>query len=559
MGMKIHSSAFFLIAFLNVLCSSMSFAQNERVGSKPIPQSSMFIEEDSSRDVAVDTTSPLPLIRLPEYYIVGSAPIEIALSDKPIILFPETFSLYHLAKRTDEKSVANSSDTLLNPLYEKNKMYTGYVQASGGTFSTYGIEVRQGYNSPTLQVVGKGKYNISHGFASYTNRSSGGVDLGASSMVSIPNLLTDGILKGQAIYNSETYRFYGSANPNQDRNKSFFLATASLSDPIEFPASQLVLGFRSFTAKDTGTSRTENLFTMNGGSIFHFLPIDLKADLDLKVASKGLASMQVKAQVERYEWHNIFFDGALLISWLKGMDGQNFVRPYPWLGISSYLLPRHRFYLRYQPMPHFQSLWDLMDACPYLSAQSIIRHQNITNAGIFGIESHWTSDIQSNAQVSVQTIKDYALLKELRQGWWETMYKERVTVVSFLGELVAKLAVNDYFSTQMKVQSGTVKHGLKAPYLPVIEVREMWEHSFSDVARSNVLVRYIGRRYSIDSIENTSKLSPIFLMDVNGEYDIRSNIKLTLEVQNLTNSKFSWWDNYRAEPFIIRLGARFQW
>ncbi|MBP8975592.1 MAG: TonB-dependent receptor, partial [Bacteroidetes bacterium] len=322
---------------------------------------------------------------------------------------------------------------------------------------------------------------------------------------------------------------------------------------------RLVLGFRSFTAKDTGTSRTENLFTMNGGSVFHLSPIDLKADMDLKVASSGLSLIQVKAQVEQYEWHNIFFDGALLLSWLKGMDGQNFVRPYPWLGISSYLLPQHRFYLRYQPMPRFQSLWDLMDACPYLSAQSIIRHQNITNAGVFGIESHWTSDIQSNAQVSVQTIEDYALLKELRQGWWEAIYKEKVTVVSFLGELVAKLAVNDYFSTQMKVQSGTVKHGLKVPYLPVIELREMWEHTFSDVARSNVMVRYIGKRYSVSSTESTSKMSPIFLMDVNGEYDIRSNIKLILEVQNLTNSKFSWWDNYRAEPFVIKLGARFQW
>ncbi|MBP8975977.1 MAG: hypothetical protein KBG83_04595, partial [Bacteroidetes bacterium] len=124
--------------------------------SKPIPQSSIFFDEDSSRSVSVDTSSPLPLIHLPEYYIVGSAPIEIAVSDKPTILFPNTFSLYHLANRTEEKGVAQGSNTLLNPLYEKNKMYTGYVQGSGGTFSTYGVEVRQGYNSPALQIVGKG-------------------------------------------------------------------------------------------------------------------------------------------------------------------------------------------------------------------------------------------------------------------------------------------------------------------------------------------------------------------------------------------------------------------
>lgn len=540
-----------LLLSLFFLCGRVS----AQVDSKPMPAGVGISADSVSRP---QNQSSLPTIQLPEYVILGSAAIEIASVEKNDPLSELVLPLSHLALRREEKYRIEEEGGRTFPLFTETISRQGFFDVRGGTYNTYNLLLKHAQQLSNVAFYAGGNYHITHGFAPFTHSSGGGVAAAVSSRISVENMFTEAMVGSAVAFSTKKFNFYGSVNPNRSREVELLSFNASIANSQEMPESQLSVGVRSFAVNDTGNTHSENLFALG-----YKMPVMLPSfrfftEALLTVASGGLSALTLKARSEYYTWQMVDIQGALEFSWFRGMAGQTITRISPQIEIASELIEHHRFFLSYFPSVRFNSLERMYQICPYISSQSTIKHENRTDAGAVGVTSVWTEDITTKASVVVQSIKDYSLLTEYRPGEWQTAFGGKVTMLSFLGEMVAKFTVNDYFSTQVKVNSAKIAMSSeKVPYVPDIEVGAMLYHGFGRNARLILSMWYNGKR----QIErgSTATLPGYTVLNVWGEYDILSYARVYVDVQNITDSRYSQWHRYQAIPLTISAGVRIQW
>ncbi|MCX7984034.1 MAG: TonB-dependent receptor [Bacteroidetes bacterium] len=500
----------------------------------------------------------LPTIRLPEYVILGSPSIELQAGEKqeaPLIELKSS----SLAQRVEEKSPFVNIYAIDRWFSKYSKKFNrGYARASGGMYSTYAVEINHSDEVANTFLSGSATYYISKGYAPYTDRSHGSVEFSSRGQVTIPSLVTSASASGTFRYTRGKYKFYGSRTPSHDRIVSLGTLRALMSEFYEYPRSDVSLELYSLRISDTTAMRIENRIILEGTTQFNITKqIPVGTRVQLFVGTSDLSGILIHTWSQRYEWNTINVEGALNIAWCKGMLGQNLIRLSPNIRVFSELIAGHIFSIAYQPMVQPSSVFSLLTLCPYIHSSSSILHPSITDAGVFGIESNWNSMFRSKAQVSLQKVKDYPLLSEVSQGVWQATQYETVTDVAFLGEVVAKFNVNDYFSTQLWAKTMKTSSGQVVPYVPSFEFHAQWYHEFTENIRSSLKTRYIGERTNVGL--NTKLLPPYFVVDAGGEYDFTSNVRGTFQILNLTNTMYSHWLHYKNEPVTIHIGLYMRW
>ncbi len=537
------------IYFLILLVFCYGFGQD-----KPVPQSQLMLPDTVKHFSGAE--SLLPTIQLPEFVILGSAPIEIASAEKSET-YPDDLTLSGKSRRREVKPIERTIGKTEFGMSDFTEGKNGCFLITGGRFSSYTAELMHSQPLSNITLKGKGKYYITHGFAPYTNHSGGNIGISASSVTEFPGLWQTATVHGGFEYQTKTYRFYGSDNPDSKRDISGLSFYTNLQNPDNREGWDFSVGINSFVFRDTTNEQRETEFEFTGIVPFYIQQNRFLVQTQLNIASQKLLSFSATIKSQYYEWNRFYFDAALYTVWLQGMNSQNSFYLYPWLTVSTDLLSPHIFYVRYYPYGQFVSLKKMIDINPYATTKILIEHPMITNNAEVGVQSYYSTNLYSNIFVSLQSVKKYPAFYEERTGVWSTNYRNKVTLLTFVGELVAKLTVNDYFSSKILIRNQTRTNGGTIPYIPTYEIQSLWIHSFSSSLKSYVYLWSIGKR-NID-VTTSIKLPSFVKIDVRGTYDILNYLRLYAEIQNITNSNYRLWNNYNEEPLKAVVGIQFQW
>jgi hypothetical protein len=507
---------------------------------------------------------PLPKFDLPEYIITGTASIDlpkldkVPVDDSPVlplrVLIPSEKILRD--RETQELEIKNGNgDSQIQA-----GRYSGFAKAGIGTYFTPYAELQFGQSFPEYFYSLHGNYFLTKGYAPNTDKSSGGLTAsGGTTLTSPVANLRNAAFNGKFGYQSESFRFYGSATPGLQRTLSDFrIQTAVESQTTSSYPSSADISLERLELSDSSASKAETRVDLNCQTSFPIASFPVQITLQGLSASGGLGFMDLSAGVQNYRYDNLIVGGAFHLYWAKGM-GQEYVRLCPQVLASYQILSQHRIFASYEQKFVPMTLASAIITNRYISAVSIVKHEFVTGAGELGVESNWTAAVRSRVSINVKSARDLPMFSDSsRQGVWMLAYGGEATIVTFCAEMVAKLNSNDYFASNILLRStkDSFLEG-KIPYTPAIEAWCFAVHRFGTATAVRADVRFAGERTT--DLSGGMTLSNYTVVDVSGEFSPYDFLRLTAGIKNLTDSRFELWRGYREFPLTVQIEAQMKW
>ena len=557
---------------LSVLQFSVLTAQ-EGTAEKRLPETRGLDLPVSAKDSSGGMArSAMPKIDLPEFVITGNAVIDLPEVEKQSA--PED-SLSNLPASVMSPPLTRSRETAQFALGTKEEIegrqlspYSGQVSASLGTFFSpqAGLWIGRTFGDYFFSV--DGQYNRTKGFAPFTERSGGSVDLeGSTKLKSYNPYFDQSDIHSELTYNSDTYNWYGTRKPSLSRTKTDFRLSADIMNWITSPISYRGdLGYENFEVNDSSQTVVETRVILGGATrlILYSVPLTVRFNAHLGSisygnSSSGLSLIDVAVGSERYFWSAFSLEGSIHGYFANGMEEQRFVRLYPHLDVAYQLTERHTLRVSYAPEAKPAALSSMIYDNRYLSATSKIKHTDDQLDAMLAFESDWSAGTRTEFEAHVQSIKDYPLYSDsLSQGIWVLAYGGRTTIASFSGEIFAKLPANDYFASKLTATiSNNSKTGGAVPYLPVFELGLSYTRHIASqwTGIATLTLFHQGK----DNVVNVKTLPSILLIGLRCEYRFFQQATLFLNVQNLLNERYEFWRGYQENPFVLSAGISLRW
>jgi hypothetical protein len=559
--------AIFVLAF----AATVSWAQE-----KPVPgqrQAGVTPPDSIARPAAQEpssrTTQGLPKFEIPEYVITGVVTLDLPDASKQEA--SESVHLLELADPATFPRDRSSHDFLADDktafVPASPRIRTGRLAASSGKYLTSHVGIRHASYDASYSFGFEGDYRSAKAFVPFSHRSSGELRVRGGVLLNSPMDWYDrGILGSEMRYGSETYRFYGAPDPSLTRTITRFDLAARYNSPREFLHTyDANLGLSLNSVKDTTTSLTETLFEVGAGVnlMLGTFPLDSRIDFTLAsltgTTTQSFPFVDARISTEKL-WYGGFFIQASLHGYLaQGMMSQKFARAYPHITLGYRVLRGTTLSLSYAGRVQQNTLSRLLSLQPYLSAGATLRQSDIPIDGAVALETDWSPVWRTRFSARFQSVRDFPLFTNgSSRGIWTTDYRGTTKVSTFQADLFAKFDANGYFTMSLEINdSKNTVTEWKVPYLP--ELRASVGAWFELAPGLGILptVSYVGKR--VPDLFVASKLKEYVCADLHAEYALLHALGVTLDLRNLTNSKFEEWSGYQAVPLTITAGVNIRW
>ena len=548
-----------------VLCGGRTAAQDIPVeGTKKNPESRRVDVPVPKKDsAAASPERPLPKFDLPEYVITGSSSAGAPVLEK-LSAADDSGSRGWIPRMPESRRRDRTTPDLgpaADALNGSNDTYSGFIRAGMGMYFSPSAELEFGRILPDFQYTIGGNYHLTDGYAKNTKQSDGSFSAHGSTVLSTENAaLNNARITGDAGFRSASFRFYGSTLPELERTLTTYRLGASTENQSGggFPYSA---GFRirSFSAGDSSRSEGETELQLYTSFTIPVASLPVLWNLDVFTASGGLSYLDASGAVQNYAFAGLLLGGAVHLTWAVGMAGQNILRLRPHFSVVYQFNERHRFYAMYAPGVEPNTLWNMMEHNRYLSSSSVIRHEDVTDAGELGVESRWSTALDTKLSFGVQSIQNLPVYADTgMQGIWLLAYGGRATAVTISAEAVAKLTPNDYFSTGILLRSVRDPFfGGRIPYSPDVEAGCRVSHNFGAAVVVNADVRFVGGQKADPAGKNT--IPGYTVVNVGGDYMPLEHLKFSLNIDNLTDARYEQWLGYREFPLTARAAIQIKW
>jgi hypothetical protein len=97
--------------------------------------------------------------------------------------------------------------------------------------------------------------------------------------------------------------------------------------------------------------------------------------------------------------------------------------------------------------------------------------------------------------------------------------------------------------------------GNKIPYYPRAKASLAYGYNFSKSIMTKLTLEYLSKRYT--DLENTSSVNSFFDLGFLIEYKFENNILLNLEINNILNDNYYFYEGYQQKPFDITFGVSY--
>jgi hypothetical protein len=521
-------------------------------------------QQDTSNSVPKVVQKQLPKFDLPEYVITGVASVDLPKVEK--ISFEDFEDVMHTKKKSfgnkqRERETMELEVKRLDDSQAELNTYSGMAQAGIGSYFTPQAELWFGQTLPKFQYTFGGTYHLTDGFAQHTDQSGGSFTAAGKTYLSsdVP-LMQNAALDGGFGYKSESFHFYGSTTPDLQRTISNFQLNAGIENQSVNNFPYLAgISISNVDVSDSSASANETRFDVNLQTTLNTISLPLQIKFHGMTASGGLGFMDVSGGIQNYQFAGLTLEGSLHVYWAEGTARQSFFRLRPHLTIRYPLTSQHNVYVSYKPMVIPMTLASNIQVNRFLSADSPIRHADVSNTGELGVESDWNEMIRSRLSFGVKTISDMTMFSDSsRPGVWTTAYSGNVTIITFCAEMVAKFESNDYFASTIMLRSIQDSFlGRRIPYFPTIEARCRASHRLRTAIVVSADVRFVGEQQA-DFI-GKAKVSGYAVLDVDGEYAPLDYLRFSIGVKNLTGAKYEMWKGYREFLLTMYASVQVKW
>jgi hypothetical protein len=444
---------------------------------------------------------------------------------------------------------------------------SGRVEGSVGTYLSSRFSLWLSHREVDNYLFGGLQYGSSNAYVPFANSSEGRLSVTGALMFNGPSEWYDrGMLKGDLGYGSKTYRFYGSSTPSITRTASRFEISTEYCSPKELASSYFGQAGMSIAGiGDSSSSVTEARFdvAVGYGFLLGSVPIEGRAGLSL-VSTTGsgegtLPYFNIGLQTHKIWFGNFFMQGAGQFSVTQGMLGQELTRIYPQVEIGYRVLETTIASIAYSGHVQFNTLTGLLQAHPYLAANSTIRQSDVPIDLFAVVETGWSESLRTRVSARYESVRDYPLFTEGgRKGYWTTVYFGTTNLSTVQAELFAKFAANSYFTLSLTANSSKNSvTGWKIPYIPDVQVDAGVSLEFVSRVRILPTLSVVDRR--IPDLYATDRLKPYYVLGLRGEYSVLRSLDVFVDFQNLTNSSYDVWNGYRATPFVASGGMSIRW
>ena len=548
-------------------------ASQDNSDEKPVPETRQLESQSNVKDsLGHALRSTMPKIDLPEYVITGNAVIDLPAVDKQSAV---------------EDSQASYLVSVLNPPLTRSRQTAqfgvgGKEQIEGTQFSPLNGTASASlgsYFTPQAglwfgQTIGDylysvgGKYYRTKGFKSSTDRSSGSADLkGSTTLKSYNPYFDQSDIHSALTYGSETYHWYGTSNPAVSRNNTSLSLSAGIANWVNSPMPYgLDLGFENFEVSDTSRIVGETRLRIGGETRVMATSVPLNVSLDAQLgsvsyanASTGLSLVELTVASDRYTLNAFSLKGSIGGYLASGMAEQRIVRVYPHLDVAYQVNDRHTLIASYAPEVEPATLSAQIVANKYLSAASTVKHADDQLDATLALESDWSAGVRSKFAARVQSMMDYPLYSDsLSQGIWLLAYGGRTTIASFSAEIFAKMLANDYFAAKLTATSSyNAKIGGMVPYLPAVQLGFSYTKQIVSHWTGVASLSLIHQRK--DNVINANTMPGILLIGLRCEYELIRQATIFLDVQNLLDQQYDYWNGYQENPFVLSAGVSLRW
>ncbi len=557
------------LMLLVVIPATVLIAQeNKKDQEKKNPESQNLSigapQQDTSNVVPKVVQKQLPKFDLPEYVITGVASVDLPKVEK--ISFEDIKDVMYtkgksFGNKQRERETMELKVKRLDDSQAELNTYSGMVQLGIGSYFTPQAELWFGQSLPKFQYTFGGTYHLTDGFAQHTDQSGGSFTAaGKTYLASDVPLIQNAALDGGFGYKSESFHFYGSTTPSLQRTISNFQLNAGIENQNANNFPYLAgISLSNVDVSDSSASVSETRFDVNLQTTLNMVSLPLQMKFHGMTASGGLSFMDVSGGIQNYQFAGLIFEGSLHMYWAEGMAGQSLFRLRPHLIVRCPLTSQHSVYVSYEPMVIPLTLASNIQVNRFLSADSRIRHADVSNTGELGVESDWNEMIRSRLSLGVKTISDMTMFSDsARQGVWTTAYSGNVTIITFCAEMVAKFESNDYFASTIMLRSIQDSFlGRRIPYFPTIEAQCRASHRFRTAIVASADVRFVGEQQA--DFVGKAKVSGYAVLDVGGEYAPLDYLRLSIGIKNLTGARYEMWKGYREFPLTMYASVQVKW
>jgi hypothetical protein len=534
----------------------------------------------SARDSIAKPIQGLPKFDLPEYVITGAASMDLPDAEKQEGVEPPHEAdlanpLDAARDRSTTKILSGERRGLLSNVIPANN---GRIEASSGTYFTSKFGLWYNRLAPDYSILGGAQYGVSKAYIPFTNRSGGQVNVIGGMTLHGPSEWSErGSVRGELGYGSETYRFYGSPTPDLTRTLSRFHGAVNFESPRELVFNYgLGAGLDVTGIADSSSNVSETLFHFGGESNLLVGAFQLDGSVDLTLASVSypgtptLPFLDVALTTPRNWYSNFFVQGALHLYVTQGMLSQKFARFYPNVSIGYKVFENTVASASYLGRVQFNTLSDLLDTQPYLSATSIIRQSDLPLNLVVAIETDWNKTWRSRLAARFQTVKDYPLFTEGttvvgsslpgHPGIWTTSYLSTTSLACYEADLFAKFDANSYFTLSLEINSSKNSSTQRAvPYLPDLRLSGGFSIEVLEGLQVLPTLAYVGKRVTDLYVDAGSQPKLYGVIGLRAEYAAMKSLSIFADCQNLTDTRYEEWHGYRATPFILTAGIGYRW
>ncbi len=510
--------------------------------------------------------SQLPKIDLPEFIITGIASIDLPNAEKETVEEQGgyvTLTRFGFAAQRERETID------LEPKQREQvrgiEAARGRVVASMGSYFTPTVDLWMNQRTSDFDVDLEANYYRTKGFAPYTDRSGGHLDIRGSLPHEVYFFKAPSDLRGNIFYNTGSYKFYGSVSPAATRNLSRFgLGTLLLSQKNSF---LYTAGFQYTydSIDDTLSNVSQNAIDLFFGSDIKVRSIPLRgmghflfASVS-RVTSTDISYIDIGVGFARVWWNQLFFEESNHLYYAKSSAGQGSSRIYPEIQAGYQLNPIHVLSVSYLGSVRPVTLASQIELNPYLSASARIRHADVPWDVTGALESNWNEKVQTKLSVRYQLAKDFPLYADsLRTGMWTLVHSGQTTITTGALDAFAKFSANDYFSTRIAINTSLNSETQKqVPYIPDFETSIHYKYWFPFGLTISPTVSYLHSRET--NVVNFEKLPGFFLVDTKVEYDAFPKLRAFVYFHNITDKRYELWKGYQAPPFMVTGGLDFRW
>ncbi|MBI4536270.1 MAG: hypothetical protein HY708_08320 [Ignavibacteriae bacterium] len=541
-----------------------SFAQEKR---EP-PRREVRVPLDT---VGRESEKQLPRIDLPEFLITGEETSTLPEFTKSPI---EGEKAFDPLSRKPEPGVRESTRVELGGSTKAHvdfmrgpKGFSGNASAGYGSYRSPFFDGWFGTNSKAFDFLLKAAYRSSEGYSANTDYRKGQSGLSAGAY--LPNGI--GVLSGARVhgnfgFDGETYRLYGSANPERKRSVNRFTGALSLNSDATGSFGFTVGAHASAVAVSDSIRTGENEVGVEATLRKSFGSVELKAegglwrnfyDAPSILEDPFFTHAGLFAQVRIADKADIIGGGEFFFT--RGSDTKSVGKLHPRLVVVVYPARWLTLSARYEPFIRHSSVSTIVKESPYVVNDIRIRHTEFYNNFTFGVETEFARTFKSKASVTYSRSRDYPIyVQSSAVGTWSVEYFGTTRILAFQGEIYADITSSDYLGAVLTVRESKNSATNRAlPYFPSITLSGLYQHRFSFGLTLGAKARWLDNQY-VD-LANTRKLGSFVLLDATAEYAIISTLKVIVTMENSLNHRQMLWDNYITFPRTFSLGLSFSW